>query len=248
MTDFFSDLERHLLDAARRERRARPPIGAIVAAVAVVTAVLVVARTWPALEEREAGVQEPTPAPTSTGCGEPTDGAPPARWSNTLAVLARPASEAERAFAQRLPAELAEQGAYRNHARLARVVDGREYWLVPVKNVMLGGECPGSGQDVRGVCLYIVEHRNGTLQNCSMPAGVRTGLEWMARPVKGGREIVGVMPNDVATLRMNDPALGTKTFDVVGNVVAGRLRVRGGDALDNAQWSYLDAAGREISP
>jgi len=35
----------------------------------------------------------------------------------------------------------------------------------------------------------------------------------------------------------------TKTFDVVDNVVVGRVRLRN---LDNARWSYLDAAGREL--
>jgi hypothetical protein len=204
----------------------------------------------PALDEREAGVQAPTPmsVPKATGCVEPTDEAPPARWSHTLAVLAPPASETERAFGQQLPAALAEQGAYRNYARLARVVDGREYWLVPVKNVMLAGERPGLRSETRGVCLYIVEHGGGTLQNCSMPAGIRALGEWMARPVKGGREIVGVMPNGVATMRMDDPELGTRTFDVVGNVVVGRVEVRGRYDFDNARWSFFDASGRAVSP
>jgi hypothetical protein len=247
MTDFFAELEHHLVDAARRERRARLRAGPLVAAAVIAVGVAVAIAAWPAADEREIGAQGPTPTPAPTGCAQPTDDAPPARWSDTLAVLARPASEVERAFAQRLPIALAEQGAYRNFARLARVVDGSQYWLVPVKNVMRYGECPGPRRETRGVCLYIVEAGNGKLQNCSMPAGIRTLLEWMARPLKGGHEIVGVMPNGVATMRMHDPALGTRTFDVVGNVVVGRVRARDRFALDDARWSFFDARGREVS-
>jgi hypothetical protein len=250
MTDFFAELEHHLVDAARRERRLRLPPGSVVAAAVVAVLAVVGIVAWPAADEREVAVPAPTPTPTQapTGCDEPTDGAPPARWAATLAVLARPASEAERAFGQRLPAALAKQGAYRNFARLARVVDGREYWLVPVQNVMLDGECPGPRQETQGVCLYIVEQGDGKLQNCSMPAGIRTLLEWTARPVQDGREIVGVMPNGVAMMRLDHPDLGRRTFDVVGNVVVGRVTVRDGYELDDARWTFLDAAGREVSP
>jgi hypothetical protein len=49
-----------------------------------------------------------------------------------------------------------------------------------------------------------------------MPAGIRALLEWMARPVQDGREIVGVMPDGVARMRLDDPDPGRRTFDIVG--------------------------------
>jgi hypothetical protein len=254
MTDFFADLERHLVAAAATERRVRPPrprAAPLLALAVTVAAVVALVIALPRGDTEVAGDREQAPRPPA-GCHEPTDAAPPRAWSRTLAVLDRPATDAEREFGERLPRDLAEQGAYRRFARLARVVDGREYWLVPVQDArMMGAACEEDLDDLPGVCVYVVEPGGRGIVNCSMPAGIRTLNEWMGRSVQdGGRkalEIVGVMPNTVARMRMEDRDLGTRTFDVVGNVVVGRVPVEHGSELDYARWSYLDHAGREVA-
>jgi hypothetical protein len=258
MTDFFTELERHLVAAAENdERRPRrsPRAVAVMSAVVLAVAVIAVPLVRGVGDEGPAG-EAPAPAlplPPSyglapgEGCMPGAAAEPPRSLTRLLGVLRRPAGPADRVLADRMPRTLADQLAYRDAARLARSAGDRHYWVVPVRYAILDGR--GCAEHRRrtpqpGACLYVSERRAGEVLACSTAAALATGHELTARKVGAATwELAGIMPDPVASLRQDDVVL-----DAAGSVVVGRLDGGGGvPPIDPAAWRYLDAGGRELN-
>lgn len=256
MTDFFTELERHLVAAADRGERPRPSPRAVGVMSAVLLLVAAIVIAVPLI--REGGVAGDAPAPAvppalaggltpGEGCAPGAGAQPPRSLTRLLGVLRRPAGRADRVLAERMPRALALQLAYRDAARLARSVGDRHYWVVPVRYAILDGR--GCAEHRRrppqpGACLYVSRRHVGEVLACSTVAALASGHELTARKVAAATwELAGIMPDPVASLRQDHVVLAA-----VGSVVVGRLDGRG-DAppIDPAGWRYLDAGGRELS-
>jgi hypothetical protein len=267
MSDYFAELERHLVAAAERGDRRRAPTlrprALVVAAAALAIAAAAVIAVPFVRDARETAGPSPAPpavdrevlpsAPSGglapgEGCMPPAGSEPQPRLLSLLGALRRPATAADRVLARRMPRELAVRGAYRGSARLAQTVEGRSYWLVPVEDAIGGRGCAGAGAAPDGVCLYVSEDRAGELLLCTTPMAIRTLHELTLRKVGDSEwELAGIMPDAVARMELDDPELGPIALEAIGNVVVARIGDDGSSPpIDDSRWRYLDSAGRRI--
>jgi hypothetical protein len=206
MTDFFADLEAHLLDAAQRRRRPRPRprIVLAVAAAAATAALLIAVLPQSSVERGAVGGGPPAaldgwtsyvPLPSCddsqmTVTSEP----PPQVLRDAYELFRRPAFD-------RLPDHvvdtLARMGVDDLHEAAAREARGPDYsrvWVVPVGTVAAPDDCDARSQPA--VCLVASDESD---PSCVLDhVFVRTGFTRLFFDVEGRPVVVGLAPDGVA--------------------------------------------------
>jgi hypothetical protein len=256
MTDFFADLEGHLLDAARRERRPRPrPRPRVVLAVtaAAAAAVLLISVLPQALQERgSAGGVPPADldgwtsyVPLSDCAKGPinvvTDETPPQLLSNAIELFRQQPPDP-------LPGEvmtaLARMGADEIQVGAAREVRGPDYsrvWLVPVGRVALPSGC-----DARSTPAVCIVASDGDDPSCVLGhVFIKSGFTQLFFDPARPPVVVGLVPNGVVEVLLR---AGEQEFElpVRTNVFAATLDGAGSDVggvedLD-IRWRMADGS------
>jgi hypothetical protein len=190
-----------------RALRYAPKIAGV---VAVTIAAANLARPGAAVAAPRAHVSGCKPAP------RPYSLASPGRaLESVVAVLGEPTTDADRAFAREFLAALAAnpgrfggQITFINDFRLARVVDGRSYYVVPVIRVSCdGSEGPESIAVMDGGSGYCCDTAPAIAQGEAVQS-FRPGTG----PVNAATTFVTLVPNGVASATIDLPARVTSHY------------------------------------
>jgi hypothetical protein len=252
MTDFFADLEAHLLDAARRERRPRPrprivlAVTAAAAAAAILIAVLPLssqeagtARGGP-LQERD-GWTSYAPLPDcDSGPVRVTDGPPPQLLQNAYELFRRPTFDPPPSAVLTTLARMGADEIPNLGAREARGPDYSRVWIVPVGSVA-APDC----DDRRNPAVCLVASDGGD-PSCVLPhTFIRTGFTRLFFDAVRPPVVVGLAPDGVvaALLRVGGEQV---ELPVRRNVFAATLDAPDVKRVEDLDVRWRTADGRII--
>jgi hypothetical protein len=253
MSDFFADLESHLLDAARRERRPRPRPRIVLAVVAAAAVVVLLLAVLPQSSQESGTVGGGPPAQLDDwtpyaplpdcdgGLVTATEDPPPGVLRDAYELFRRPPSDP---LPQEILETLARMGADEIREAAAREARGPDYsrvWIVPVGTVADPDDC--DARSTPAVCLVASDASD---PSCILERTfARTGFTRLFFDAARPPVVVGLAPDGV-TAALLQVGADQVELPVRRNVFAATLAapdVKLVEDLD-VRWRYED--GRVI--
>jgi len=254
MTDFFADLESHLLDAARRERRPRPRPRVVLAVTAAAAAAALLITVLPQAFQERGSVGSGPPAelddwtsyaPLPDCAKGPinvvTDDTPPQLLSNAFELFRRAPSDP-------LPGDvmttLAGMGADEIHVGAAREARGPDYsrvWIVPVGRVALPSGC-----DARSTPAVCIVASDGDDPSCVLGhVFIKTGFTQLFFDAARPPVVVGLAPNGVVAALLR---VGARQVELPVRTNVFAATVRGAETVEDLDVRWRTADGRVVKP
>jgi LytR cell envelope-related transcriptional attenuator len=226
MTDFISELEAELVDAARRRaRRGRfrwqvPRVMPMVATAAAV--VMIVAAVGAALSIDRTRTGDERPAPVGGDC------APSRAMLEAVPALAGPASVDPPATVAAAMAAAGAGPGWRHYARLATFEGDVRVWVVP--NL----PCYNAREREERVCI-VLEDRGMT---CHPPADIRARGTWRTFESDGRTGVAGLAPAGNLVVGVHVDGAEALLPRIAGGVFGGILPA--GTRADRVEVRFLD--------